>query len=1009
MDADIIVLHIIEPKEKKILVTHEKPIISISLNSSKSLLMTTAEDFKFKTLDLETETLVSDLKSLSIVKSVHFGNSNFLAYGLKDGTVTIETLVERKVVYKEKLNNPIISLAFSMKDKMLGVTHTQSNDVIIFSIEVKQSKDVITIPEYVVNKNSLKDHTSEVNCLAFTMDGKYLLSGSNDKTIIVWNIKKFKVYKRFKDHKCEVTAIAVNNKNLAASGSMDKKIIIWNLKYMRQEFYINAHSEKITCVNFSNCGNYLISGSFDKMIMIWNLLERRLEFSVEGHTNNINSVLFINDSNDFISASDDKTLKLWRFNPIPDSKNNFHLLYNNEKVESLTYSFCRKYSIVKTGPNKMFIGNNSKNIISKYPSTDWTYMFTEHSNILLQKKNSEDTFIIHPKTGDKSKESEVKIFNGNLNNLESFYECGYQNVIHHKGLINCLKRKTFKNIDIKCLDCYVGEKKFTGLHIAAHEGYHKVIKKLHKNPIIPLRSDDYGFSPLRYSILRKNQQCTDQLLKYMIILSESPKSFIFIASIYAIRKDLPLLIKDLSCQLEIFFKCLLNQKFKDIHFGDPDEEFMTKISDTCTLVFKNFKDQNRRKSDKALQNDTKENLDSSKYKKDKDLPKKPLLLKTSLIPFKSNFYTVTSLKILESLMESKNDEIFRTEFIQYIIKHNWKDMKIYIQIYSLLQVFNAFLLYLAIYAYSNQNMYLNTISIILINILIFVECIQLHESKENYYWEDGWNIVDIFRAFITLSYLLFYYNNDNVPSIITWIIIVTNFIRAMSGFRTIESTRYYVRLIASCFKETWSFLVIFMCSVMCFGLLNISVENSDFTFNELTILPFALTAGVIDVDHETEYVKGLSIALAITINVIMLLNILISILGDCFDEFQYKFDIYNYKEMVSVVYECKCLSSFFFSKKENEGFLQVCIDMYNDPAFNWKGKVLNIRDYIREFNKSLTKKLKKNEKTFNKSIENIQKQIDSMQKSSEIAQKRSEEIINKRFDEILNILRPQDV
>jgi len=36
---------------------------------------------------------------------------------------------------------------------------------------------------------SLVGHAKEVNCLAFSADGKLLASGSDDQTIILWAVK----------------------------------------------------------------------------------------------------------------------------------------------------------------------------------------------------------------------------------------------------------------------------------------------------------------------------------------------------------------------------------------------------------------------------------------------------------------------------------------------------------------------------------------------------------------------------------------------------------------------------------------------------------------------------------------------------------------------------------------------------------------------------------------------------------------------------------------------------
>lgn len=52
---------------------------------------------------------------------------------------------------------------------------------------------------------SLKGHTDALTSLAFSSDGQYLLSGSADKTAILWNVESRTALKTFSSHKAAVT------------------------------------------------------------------------------------------------------------------------------------------------------------------------------------------------------------------------------------------------------------------------------------------------------------------------------------------------------------------------------------------------------------------------------------------------------------------------------------------------------------------------------------------------------------------------------------------------------------------------------------------------------------------------------------------------------------------------------------------------------------------------------------------------------------------------------------
>ena len=62
-----------------------------------------------------------------------------------------------------------------------------------------------------------------------------MASGSEDKTIKIWNIEIFCVLAILKGHSQSVTSLSFNNKGtILASGSEDNNIKIWNLETQRK-------------------------------------------------------------------------------------------------------------------------------------------------------------------------------------------------------------------------------------------------------------------------------------------------------------------------------------------------------------------------------------------------------------------------------------------------------------------------------------------------------------------------------------------------------------------------------------------------------------------------------------------------------------------------------------------------------------------------------------------------------------------------------------------------------
>ncbi len=161
---------------------------------------------------------------------------------------------------------------------------------------------------------SLKGHSSDVNSVAFSLDGTTLGSGSDDKTIKLWNLTTKQEVRTLEGHSNWIWTIAFSpDSKTLASGSADKKIKLWNRESGKLIRTLQGHTDGVTSVSFSPNSKTLASGSASKdtKIKLWNLETGKLIRTLEGHTNGVQSVAFSPDGKILASGSWDKTIKLW--------------------------------------------------------------------------------------------------------------------------------------------------------------------------------------------------------------------------------------------------------------------------------------------------------------------------------------------------------------------------------------------------------------------------------------------------------------------------------------------------------------------------------------------------------------------------------------------------------------------------------------------------------------------------------------------------------------------------
>jgi guanine nucleotide-binding protein subunit beta-2-like 1 protein len=171
---------------------------------------------------------------------------------------------------------------------------------------------------YGVPKKSLKGHGHFVQDLVISFDGQFALSVSWDGTLRLWDLNYGTTTRRFVGHNKDVLSVAFSADNRQiVSGSRDRTIKLWNTlgecKYTIED---QGHTEWVSCVRFSpNTQNpIIVSAGWDKNVKVWNLTQMKLKTNLTGHTGYVNSVTVSPDGSLCASGGKDGTARLWDLN-----------------------------------------------------------------------------------------------------------------------------------------------------------------------------------------------------------------------------------------------------------------------------------------------------------------------------------------------------------------------------------------------------------------------------------------------------------------------------------------------------------------------------------------------------------------------------------------------------------------------------------------------------------------------------------------------------------------------
>jgi hypothetical protein len=136
------------------------------------------------------------------------------------------------------------------------------------------------------------------------------VSGLEDNSINIWDLKKGKLIHTLEGHKEAVNSVAFSpDGDYIASGSKDQTVKIWKVNTGELDYTFEKINSTVTSVSFSSDGLYIACGTEDNSIRIWDFIEKyRTSYY---YLSKVNSAKFIPNTNQIIAGYDSGDVLIW--------------------------------------------------------------------------------------------------------------------------------------------------------------------------------------------------------------------------------------------------------------------------------------------------------------------------------------------------------------------------------------------------------------------------------------------------------------------------------------------------------------------------------------------------------------------------------------------------------------------------------------------------------------------------------------------------------------------------
>lgn len=1000
--------------QSKILYTHDKAVLCLDRSKDGSILVSGGADKKVKFFDLvkgEVQSVLNEFTS-SIWAVKLSGNLKYFAAGDSNSVLKVwdyqaMTVLKTLTGHTKRISH----LEFNLTESVLV---SSSNDATIRIWSMHEDK----------NELILTGHTDWIKSFKISQDQKYIYSIAENFKIMIWYFPSFDNSCRKKQHNSPILFMCYSKPQNFLYTADTNEIKVWDMrtKTVIKTFFL-SHELSALCMNSD--GQCLIAAYTNYEIHFWNIDDTHSQVKVR-HPSVIkimaasqdHSVLVIGDANFRVTVYNKKTfdcLQVYRrHNSVvnalsfgkPDDGENKILISGGADNLIFIYRLRHKKSVKFSGHTApvtaVGVSRNNELLISGDEIGSFK-IWNIKKEICIKTLNSHNDRITGIYFNENSKYFWIGSMDGSLSlwNSTSFAEVTH---LCTKGPISmfCLTSGerdiiTAENDELSFLPAILGGSKFfiygpgrecysfmkyimqicegnemphepemnkwiivpfefNALHFYAYFNLPLHLKQaLDCNSPFYFSKSDY--SPLQIAIQRNFRDCINVIIKHIRLnVQDDPYSVGFL-------EDSMIKLNELGFRgLDEFYNSIFYKTYDKLLPKFCDERVELPLVVQARSLGPQTKD--------FFSKDQITTIGTS-------LAFIQSALKVDVVLGSRN-----SIEFLESLTNSPNSEIFRTQFVRELVLYKWKYVKWFLIPQAC--VYFTYMLVLSYYliVQDGENSPVTVMILFVLNIMLSsYELFQMFLTG-TMYLQDVWNYIDMARIVLCFLYVSLIWENYD-ESICKQVLVSVTFasmLRGISYFRLFDDTRYMINLLSEVFSDMISFLILLTYSTYSFSLIYFIMVNNisePQPFSHYVSQAYLLNLGDFDTEGYGLF-EWLIFFFASVINPLIMLNLLISIMGDTYGRVQAEQELADMRELTEMVIE----GEYLMFCRRNHGkktYMQICqVEEVTNPAASPEEKIAKIKMRMKNIQEIINNKHEETKSELKDAMGGINSKLDEM-------------------------------